>query len=94
MASSTGSFSSTTSLVGRVGWQSLAYQQFGLTADSTAPDHVDRGRQYGAGFGYRVAHTVRFGFDAIYYARTSQVDSTRNYNGLRYGFSISYGLQP
>jgi len=84
----------TCDLVGRAGWQSLAYQQFALTADSTAPDHVDRGRQYGAGFGYRVAHTVRFGFDAIYYARTSQVDSTRNYNGLRYGFSISYGLQP
>jgi len=59
-----------------------------------ASDAVDHGRQYGGGFGYRVAHTVRFGFDAIYYARTSQVDSTRNYNGLRYGFSISYGLQP
>jgi hypothetical protein len=65
-----------------------------LAADIAPTDHVDHGRQYGAGFGYRLAHTVRFGFDAIYYARTSQVDATRNYNGLRYGFSISYGLQP
>jgi hypothetical protein len=82
-------------LVGRVGWQSLAYQDFVLTAaDGASTDHVDHGRLYGGGIGYRFSQTFRVGFDTNYYARTSQVDLTRNYNGLRYGFSISYGIQP
>jgi hypothetical protein len=82
-------------LVGRTGWQSLAYQQFALpAADSVLADHVDHGRLYGGGIGYRIGQTMRVGFDANYYARTSQVDLTRNYSGLRYGFSISYGTQP
>jgi hypothetical protein len=82
-------------VVGRAGWQSLAYQQFVLAAtDGTSADHVDHGRVYGAGIGYRVGQIFRIGFDANYYARTSEVDVTRNYNGLRYGFSISYGTQP
>jgi len=53
---------------------------------------VDRGTTWGLGLGYRVGDTVRVGFDANHYERRSEVSDLRNYHGLRFGGSVSYGL--
>lgn len=80
---------STWDLVARGGRQSLAYRS---AVPTSAPRRVDRGQTYGAGIGYRVGETVRLGLDANYYRRRSQVSDLRNYEGLRVGASVSYGL--
>jgi hypothetical protein len=70
--------------------QSLAYH--GLTTESAALDRTDRGTILGLGIGYLVGETVRVGFDVNYYRRESEI-AGRNYDGLRAGASVSYGLQ-
>ena len=55
-------------------------------------EQLDRIRQYGAGVGYRVGQTLRLGFDAVRYRRQSSDFVLREYDGLRFGASISYGL--
>lgn len=90
--SATEQLSSAWDIVGRGGWQSLDYSRF---ATSLAPvGRVDTVRQYGAGIGYRVGHTVRIGFDTTYYRRRSAAEADRGYEGYRSGISISYGIQP
>lgn len=78
-------------VVGRGGWQSLAYRN--VTNVAGIPARVDRGSQVGAGLGYRLRPTVRLGFDAIYYRRQSPGLTFRDYDGFRFGGSVSYGLQ-
>jgi hypothetical protein len=73
----------------RAGWQTLGYHAV-LTNAANVP-FADRGRFYGAGVGYLVGETLRIGFDANYYSRDSQ-QNVRNYNGLRAGASVSYGI--
>ena len=77
-------------VVGRGGLQTLEYQQ--LQSIPTANVRTDRIRQYGAGVGYRVGQTLRLGFDAVRYRRQSSEFTLREYDGLRFGASISYGL--
>ena len=79
-------------ITARGGWQALDYSRF--AAALTPADRVDKGRQYGAGVGYRFGRTVRLGFDAAYYRRRSDVDVGRDYEGFRSGISLSYGIQP
>jgi Putative beta-barrel porin 2 len=77
-------------IVGRGGWQWLDYQQ--VVSASAAVPRADLGRVYGAGIGYRVGETLRFGVDANYYQRTSPALPLRDYQGFRVGASFSYGL--
>lgn len=78
-------------LTGRVGWQSLGYQR--VASASASGDRVDRGSRYGAGAGYRIGETLRMGIDIDYYARRSDWQVSREFDGLRVGGSFSYGLQ-
>jgi hypothetical protein len=77
-------------VVARSSWQSLAYQK--LTTLTTLPDRTDHSWTAGGGFGYRFGRTLRVGIDANYYRRQTQLDTARNYEGLRAGATISYGL--
>jgi hypothetical protein len=77
-------------IVGRGGMQWLDYRGLASTTDSRT--RVDRARVYGAGIGYRIGETLRVGLDANYYHRTSPVVTLRDYDGLRFGASFSYGL--
>lgn len=78
-------------LVGRGAWQSLDYRQ--LLSIQNLSERTDTIRQYGGGVGYRVGQTMRVGFDAVYFRRTSTQIALRGYKGLRYGASVTYGLQ-
>jgi hypothetical protein len=78
-------------LVARGGRQTLDYKR--LTSVTTALSPLSYViRQYGGGLGYRVGQTLRLGFDAVYYRRNSSQIAQRDFKGLRYGASISYGL--
>lgn len=76
-------------IVGRGSRQTLDYQALRSAAET---GQVDRIRQYGGGIGYRVGRTMRLGFDASYYRRTSSSVVQADYEGLRVGASVSYGL--
>jgi len=76
-------------VVGRVGFQTLAYRN---VAASTLAERTDHSWQTGGGVGYRVGETLRLGFDANYYRRDAGANVARNYDGLRMGASVSYGL--
>jgi hypothetical protein len=77
-------------VVGRGGLQTLEYQK--LQSVLTPNVRTDTIRQYGAGVGYRLGQTLRLGFDAVQYRRQSSELALREYDGLRFGASISYGL--
>lgn len=76
-------------VVADAGHQSLAYR--GLTAEPSAP-HTDAGVLVGFGIGYFVGETLRIGVDVNSYSRRSAL-SIRNYDGVRAGASVTYGLQ-
>jgi putative beta-barrel porin BBP2 len=80
-------------VVGRVGWQSLDYSESeAQTAPAgTSVSPSENGRQYGFGIGYRLGESVRVGFDVNYLMRRSAA-TLRDYQGLRAGASVSYGL--
>ena len=69
-------------------WQSLAYRQL---KPLPAVAGADTGHGFGLGVGYRLNETIRLGLDAIYSTRQS-AESARDYNGLRVGASVSYGI--
>jgi len=86
--------------------QSLDYHQLtslaaptvdtpGGPADPVIPSlsRVDSIEQYTAGIGYRLGRTLRIGVDGIYYKRHS-LDVHENFDGLRFGASVKYGLKP
>jgi len=76
-------------VLARSGWQSLAYN--GIRTDLGASERTDRGQLYGLGIGYRLGETLRLGLDVNYYFRRSAL-TNRNYDGLRAGVSVSYGI--
>ena len=55
------------------------------------PDRTDHIRLYGIGFGTHLGQDVRLGFNVDWERRTS-VLANREYKGLRYGSSLTYGL--
>jgi putative beta-barrel porin BBP2 len=57
----------------------------------TNPDRTDRVQTYGGGFGIHLGPTLRLGFNLDNERRTS-VLTDREYEGLKYGSSITYGL--
>lgn len=75
--------------VGRVSAQRLDYRtRVGATV--AAPDRTDRLRIHGGGVGVRLGRDLRLGFNIDQERRTS-VLTDREYRGLRYGSSITYG---
>ena len=77
-------------LVARIGAQGLEYRSR-VGASVSAPDRTDRVRSYGVGVGYRMGQVFRLGFNIDQERRTSVVPD-RQYEGLRHGTSITYGL--
>jgi hypothetical protein len=75
-------------ILGRSGWQSLAYQQL---ESIQGGGRTDRGRMYGGGAGYRVGEVLRLGLDVNYFVRRSPF-LIRQYSGVRVGASVSYGI--
>ena len=78
-------------VVARAGAQRLKYQSRTgvIVAD---PDRTDRVRTYGLGVGIHMGPDLRLGFNIDKERRTS-VLIEQQYNGLKYGSSITYGLQ-
>lgn len=77
-------------VVGRFGAQTLSYRdRAGATVQ--IPDRVDEVRTYGGGIGYRMGKGLRLGFDVDRPRRTSAL-SQREYDNLKIGTSVTYGL--
>jgi hypothetical protein len=90
-------------IVGRAGWQSLGYRNVAQSSEnpsnpanpsnlSNLSNRVDRGSVYGGGVGYRVGQTLRIGFDVNFFRRNAPGDSERDFSGLRFGGSVTYGM--
>jgi hypothetical protein len=75
---------------GRLNTQRLSYRER-IGAEVEAPDRVDHIRGYGAGVGYRAGRDLRIGVNLDQQKRTSDVER-RQYEGLRFGLSVTYGL--
>ena len=53
----------------------------------------DSGNRYGGGIGYTLGQYIRLGFDVNYIDRQSDAYITRNYDGVRAGFTVTYGTK-
>lgn len=78
-------------VVGRAGAQHMAYRTR-VDAIVAAPDRVDRMRSYGLGVGFRMGQDLRLGFNFDKERRLSILED-RQYNGMKYGASITYGIE-
>jgi hypothetical protein len=77
-------------VVVRGGAQTLAYRDR-ASVPVAASNRVDHVRSYGGGVGYHMGRDLRLGFNIDKDERTS-VLSFRQYTGLRFGSSVTYGL--
>jgi hypothetical protein len=77
-------------VVGRIGMQRMAYQDR-VGAAVAVSDRTDHVRTYGGGIGYHLGRDIRIGFNIDHGNRTSGV-AQRQYSGLTYGTSVTYGL--
>jgi hypothetical protein len=77
-------------VVGRIGVQQLTYQDR-IDVNVAAPNRVDFVQMYGGGIGYRLGTDVRIGFNVDQQHRSSPV-LNREYHGLMFGTSVTYGL--
>jgi Putative beta-barrel porin 2 len=77
-------------VVGRAGFARLDYRDR-IGADVPVANRVDTVHVYGGGVGYRIGKTFRVGFNVDQQRRDSHVP-LRQYDGLRYGTSITYGF--
>jgi hypothetical protein len=77
-------------VVGRGGRYRLDYERVGLDSDVR---RSDSGVRYGGGVGYTLGEYVRVGFDVNYIDRRSEADITRNYEGVRAGVTMTYGIK-
>ena len=77
--------------IGRIGWQRLDYEDR-AGASVAVPGRSDYVHTAGGGVGYRMGSTgnMRIGFNIDRQTRTSDMPG-RQYEGLRYGTSITYG---
>lgn len=77
-------------VVGRAGVQRLDYRNR-AGAVVAVSDRTDDVHSYGGGVGYHLGKDIRIGFNIDHIHRTSAVE-IRQYNGLTYGTSVTYGL--
>lgn len=74
----------------RLGYRTLAYRK--RVSDASAPeDRRDRVTTVGGGLGYRLGRDLRLAFNIERQQRQSPI-TRRNYEGLRYGMSVTFGL--
>ena len=76
-------------VVGRIGTQQLDYRER-IGVNVAARNRSDSVRTYGGSVGYHMGNTVRIGFNVDQQHRTSSVGN-REYHGLRFGTSVTYG---
>lgn len=57
-----------------------------------APERVDTVWNYGGSVGYRLGRDGRIGFGVTYWTRESTTNAAREYDGLRFGTTASYGF--
>lgn len=76
-------------VVGRGASEMLGYRA--LIGETAGESRTDRGGSFGLGFGYRIGESLRLGLDVNYYRRRSKL-AQRNYDGVRAGASVSYGI--
>lgn len=82
-------------VVGRIGETRLDYRGSVAAPDALAPaggDRADRVLLRGFGVGRRLGEEIRLGLDVNYMRRRSTVRASE-YEGYRFGGSITYGLQ-
>jgi hypothetical protein len=77
-------------VVGRLGAQQLEYRDR-VGATVAVSDRVDQIRSFGGGIGYHLGTDLRIGFNIDRQRRESAVDSDQ-YNSLRFGFAVTYGM--
>jgi hypothetical protein len=53
---------------------------------------VDVTRNFSASIGYNIGPDMRLGFGASYWQRESSLTAYRDYDALRIGISLNYGL--
>ncbi|HEY6563546.1 MAG TPA: outer membrane beta-barrel protein, partial [Pirellulaceae bacterium] len=75
----------------RIGSRRLAYED-SLVGEVDVENRVDQIRNFGGGIGYRTSRDLRIAFTAEKTHRRSEIDD-RQYDDLRYGVTITYGLQ-
>jgi hypothetical protein len=73
----------------RVGAARLEYQDR-IGAVPSSSDRADQYRSFGGGIGYHVGRDMRISFNVDKQMRDSPVAS-RQYHGMRYGVSVTYG---
>jgi hypothetical protein len=78
-------------LVGNLGRQWLSYQAL-VAPGIIGGDRLDRSYYAGGGIGYELSDDLRIGCEANYYHRASNTVTFNEYNGLRVGAVISYGI--
>jgi hypothetical protein len=78
-------------LTGNLGRQWLGYRDV-IAPGVVGGDRLDRSYYVGGGVGYEMNNLLRVGVEANYYQRTSDTVTFNDYNGLRVGAVISYGL--
>ena len=81
---------STWDIVARGGRYRLDYEMIAVPG---ATRRTDTGIRYGGGIGYTLGEYIRLGVDVNYMDRKSEADITRNYEGVRGGFTVTYGLK-
>jgi hypothetical protein len=74
-------------VIGRLGAQRLEYRDRGGVTNARGTDRV---QTYGGGLGYRLGNTLRIGANIDEQRRTSPL-AKRNFNGLKFGMSVTYG---
>jgi hypothetical protein len=77
-------------VVGRFGAERLEYRSR-TGAAVAAANRIDHVRSFGGGLGFRMGQELRLGFNIDKERRTS-VLTDREFEGLKYGMSLTYGL--
>ena len=68
------------------------YQAFALPEAEPLRDRIDTTDNYGVNLGYRAKRQTRIGLGVSYWTRVSPVETSREYEGLRIGTTVTYGF--
>jgi hypothetical protein len=69
------------------------YQAFAVQPADAEPDpRIDTTDNFGVNLGYRAKRQTRIGFGVSYWTRVSPVETSRDYDGLRIGTTVTYGF--
>lgn len=70
------------------------YQPLAVQPADAEPvrERIDTTDNYGVNLGYRAKRQTRIGLGVSYWTRVSPVETSRNYEGLRIGTTVTYGF--